>query len=849
MRVGRLARVTAGTISNPAQASTARSGPPVWPLAFIMFALTLSMFPAVAVAAEWSKPERIATQLPLEDPARLKGVSCPADNFCAAADSFGNVVTTTEPMNGAAAWTLASAKETDSSNGFSGISCPASSFCAAVDIAGGVSSSTNPTGGPATWSLHYIPNSFALSGISCPSASLCLALNGGELAISTDPAAGNWTPLLLSETEGINAVSCSSASFCAAVASGGKVYTTGNPTGGAAAWTPASISGSELSYVSCASTNLCVAGSDFGTLYSSTDPAGGAGTWTGVSVGLHTVSCPTTSLCVGARNNEVVTSTNPTGTAGEWTAAAVDTGPGFGISSVSCTATPHCVAVREGKVITSTNPAGGAAAWSVATVDNAGSSVIQDLSCPSTGFCAAIDTKRHIITSTNPINEAAAWTSFHLEPADFFTASFSALSCPSAGLCVATSGKEVASSTNPTGGAGGWNTEIVDPSSGLSDLACPSINLCVAVDIHGDVLTSTNPSGGAGAWTSATINATTEFRAVTCASVSLCLAVDDEGNIWHSTSPAGGAGAWSSVAVSPGTEFNDISCATGLCVAIASYPSFDLAATSNPTGGAAAWTAYPLESIGGRHVSCPSTNLCLAGGYYNGDYVAASANPLGGASTWAATTPNPEFNGDHYITAATCISDTLCLIGDKMGRVAFGTPKTGGEEEGGETEEHEELTGPVNTCSTDPALCPPSGQGNTEGIETAQNPKSKQGTSVAGSVASVRGNFALLPSRCVGQARCKGLAKLVVKLDGRNAKRHSKRAAHAARHDRKGKALLVVGRGRFNIAPGKRGVIRIKLTGAGKQAIHKAGKRGLRARLLGTGLKARTVTLRQAKGQ
>jgi hypothetical protein len=51
-----------------------------------------------AAAAEWSNPQRIATQLPLEDPARLTGVSCPADNFCAASDTFGNVVTATAPM-------------------------------------------------------------------------------------------------------------------------------------------------------------------------------------------------------------------------------------------------------------------------------------------------------------------------------------------------------------------------------------------------------------------------------------------------------------------------------------------------------------------------------------------------------------------------------------------------------------------------------------------------------------------------------------------------------------------------------------------------------------------------------
>ena len=169
--------------------------------------LVLLLAPGRAAAEEWSKPQRIATQLPIEDPARLQGVSCPTDNFCAAADSFGNVVTSTAPMGGAANWTLTSAKETDSANGFDGLSCPSASFCAAVDIAGGVSSSSNPTGGSATWSLHYIPNSSAVEGISCPTTSLCVAVTGGELGISTNPTGGEWTAISLSETENFRAVS------------------------------------------------------------------------------------------------------------------------------------------------------------------------------------------------------------------------------------------------------------------------------------------------------------------------------------------------------------------------------------------------------------------------------------------------------------------------------------------------------------------------------------------------------------------------------------------------------------------------------------------------------------------
>ena len=845
MKVGRLAG-----INNPALADLAKNRSAHWPFAFIIFASMLMAFPAGATATEWSAPQRIATQSPFEEPARLTGVSCPSDSFCAATDSYGNVVTSTEPMAGAPAWSLTSAKPTDTANGFTDISCTSGSFCAAVDMDGSVWTSTDPTGGPESWSYVHIEGEVeewtGARAVSCPSINLCIAVSGNELAVSTEPTTGAWSVFQLTNAEfGISSISCPSTSFCAATDGDGNVHTSTNPAGGAGAWTSTSISGSGLSYISCSSNTLCVAGSSFATLYASTDPTGGSGTWNSASVGLATVSCPSSTLCVGARNAEVVTATDPTGGTGAWSPASVDTGSGFGITAVSCTSNAHCVSIREGKVFSSTDPTGGSAAWSAAQVDSFGASRLRGLSCPSTSLCAAVDVKRHVITSTNPTTGAATWNSDHIEPAEFSGGGFTAISCPSTIFCAIASNKEVVTSTNPTGGSGSWNAvSLASGTSGLSDISCPSASLCVAVDHGGRVLTSTNPTGEASAWQSVTVDAGTDFQAVSCPSSALCVAIDNAGNAWHSTNPTGGAAAWTATLVSAGTEFHDVSCLSNLCVAVGSSPTFNtftVATTTEPTGSSGAWSVYPVSGIGGYVVSCPSTNLCLAGGYAGLEgYVAASSNPTKGASSWAATNPDPEFYGDHYITAVACVSDSLCLIGDKLGRVAFGTPKTGsgGEEGGGEE------PGPIHTCSTDPSLCPSSGQPSTEANKVPESPKTVRAVGVADGVAVVSGSFALLPSRCVGPVRCKGLAKLVVKMGSRNSKRQAKRAAHAARRHRKGKALLVVGKGRFNIAPGKRGVIRIKLTGAGKQAVHKAGKHGLRARLLGTGLKVRTVTLK-----
>src|SRR5208283_1338069 len=56
----------------------------------------------------------------------------------------------------------------------------------------------------------------------------------------------------------LNAVACASTSLCVAVDNGGKVATSTNPTGGASAWSLASVDGTNvLQSVSCPTTSLC----------------------------------------------------------------------------------------------------------------------------------------------------------------------------------------------------------------------------------------------------------------------------------------------------------------------------------------------------------------------------------------------------------------------------------------------------------------------------------------------------------------------------------------------------------------------------------------------------------------
>jgi hypothetical protein len=295
----------------------------------------------------------------------LDGVSCPSSGLCVAVDGnqqgyVSNVVTSSNPTGGAAAWTV-----TPVDIGIlSGVSCPSSGLCVAVDFAGNVVTSSNPTGGAAAWTVTPVDGTNTLYGVSCPSSSLCVAVDSsGNVATSSNPTGGAaaWTVTHVDGTNFLFGVSCPSSGVCVAVDSGGNVVTSSNPTGGAAAWTVTPVDGTNaLSGVSCASSGLCVAVDYSGNVVTSSNPTGGAAAWTVTNVDgtniLSGVSCPSSGLCVAVdASGNVVTSSNPTGGAAAWTVTNVDTN---GLDGVSCPSSGLCVAVDPyGNVVIGTGAA------------------------------------------------------------------------------------------------------------------------------------------------------------------------------------------------------------------------------------------------------------------------------------------------------------------------------------------------------------------------------------------------------------------------------------------------------------------------------------------------------------
>jgi hypothetical protein len=107
-------------------------------------------------------------------------------------DSTGpaqELLSSTDPAGGA--WTGGQISQS-----LEGLSCASSTLCAATDSAGHVLTSTDPSD-PTSWSAA--PDTFAAGTVSCPSSTLCLAGTPGGLVVSTGPGdvAQPWTPIVL----------------------------------------------------------------------------------------------------------------------------------------------------------------------------------------------------------------------------------------------------------------------------------------------------------------------------------------------------------------------------------------------------------------------------------------------------------------------------------------------------------------------------------------------------------------------------------------------------------------------------------------------------------------------------
>src|SRR3989442_15439772 len=126
--------------------------------------IAMTPTPTAGSPLMWAAPVRVDHQ-PSFGGTSLSDVSCPSSGLCFAVDNAGNLVASSNPTGGVAAWTVT---RVDGSNSLFGVSCPSGGFCAVADNAGNVVTSSNPTGGAAAWTVTK-DDSGALQGVGCRS--------------------------------------------------------------------------------------------------------------------------------------------------------------------------------------------------------------------------------------------------------------------------------------------------------------------------------------------------------------------------------------------------------------------------------------------------------------------------------------------------------------------------------------------------------------------------------------------------------------------------------------------------------------------------------------------------------
>ncbi len=120
----------------------------------------------------------------------LNGISCPSADLCVTGNA-GMILTSTSPGSDGS-W---KAVKAGSGLPVTAVSCPSTSACAALDNNADVLISTDPTGGEAAWTFENQirfgePEGNGMFGISCPTTALCAAAGQRyQVMTSTDPFA------------------------------------------------------------------------------------------------------------------------------------------------------------------------------------------------------------------------------------------------------------------------------------------------------------------------------------------------------------------------------------------------------------------------------------------------------------------------------------------------------------------------------------------------------------------------------------------------------------------------------------------------------------------------------------
>jgi len=204
--------------------------------------------------------------------------------LCVAARSNRLLLVSSRPDGGAAAWEpirLHAGRRAERLE-FDWVACPRTRLCVAADFFGRLAISTDPLH---SWKLvRLLRNGSSppsIASLTCVRAGLCLVgTSSGALYRSRNPAGGarTFTRLKLSK-RAIEGLSCASAKLCVAIDGAGRAWSSSTPAGPASTWRFQMLSfstvdlrqtsGGLLTAVACApGSSQCVTGDIAGRVFS-----------------------------------------------------------------------------------------------------------------------------------------------------------------------------------------------------------------------------------------------------------------------------------------------------------------------------------------------------------------------------------------------------------------------------------------------------------------------------------------------------------------------------------------------------------------------------------------------------
>jgi len=183
---------------------------------------------------------------------RLRGISCPDVDFCAAVlahipdanstnpgNATSDVLISTQPLGGATTWSRTEITPEIDNVALSTIACPSPRLCVVGggygEVGSWVETSSDPTGGSSAWSGGAIdqsigasgPAQYALIDLGCPTSGFCVGFLGDQqVEVSDDPAGGFQTWQLVPGRYEVDGVAWCTAKRECAVADAGTFPST-----------------------------------------------------------------------------------------------------------------------------------------------------------------------------------------------------------------------------------------------------------------------------------------------------------------------------------------------------------------------------------------------------------------------------------------------------------------------------------------------------------------------------------------------------------------------------------------------------------------------------------------------